>query len=473
MGSSYFPRVNINASYSITGPKGPTGNRGETGPTGFGPTGATGVSVTSMGLCGGKLRTNFDNGFTFETQNRIQGQTGNTILIAGISSGQGLNVFHGQSYAGTTLYFRNIRGSKSSSGRAEVSVGLSGESIHLEYTNQSSGYTLTISGSDTIKTFVGYSGSSLASIPKSIHGDSNSILIANFFEKTRGLGYSGGTGSSGITCNYVSGGTLTYVDSEGYVGFTRCNILNIDPACKANNSVDLQVKPKVFVADMKNTVTRVVIQNPGYTGIASAFTLIIANALNGPSAIGQGEKRFSVSPTGGIQWPFDLEPCFCGSDSVNVYHLFNMGYTTWYGSVASMSDATKFYSCPNGYVIQGITEGFGSCCFDDGTPGGSCAYITERDCNLKGNTVFWHEGFICGSSPCTKTGGCCISFSNKSALSSICLDGITCIDCIRGKVYDSFGNTYNGIDFTYLGNGVTCISGASANCPAPSGDSYA
>jgi hypothetical protein len=131
-----------------------------------------------------------------------------------------------------------------------------------------------------------------------------------------------------------------------------------------------------------------------------------------------------------------------------------------------MTNTSKFFDCPNGRIIEGITEGFGSCCYDDGTPNGVCEYLTKRECDAKGNTYpsFWHDSVICGSSPCAKTGGCCMNFisgSKKIENSYLCLDGITCINCLTGRVYDSEGKTYNAASFTYLGNGVTC---SSTNC---------
>lgn len=461
MGSSYFPRINTSASYSITGPTGPTGERGETGPTGYGPTGNTGPSVIAIGICGDKLRTTFDTGFTFETSNPIKGYTGNTILIAGLTFGGGISIFSGQSLEGGTLYFRQIRGRTSISGRAEVSVGISGSSVYIDYINQSSGLTIGITGSETIRTFVGYSGSTLISISKTYYGTTYSSFAAkNVFEKARGLGYSAATSISGVTCNYIDGGTLGYVDAQGYAGFIPCKILYIDPNCVGNNSVDVQIRNKVFVADMKNNVTRVILGNASHTTVASAITLVVMNAINGPTAIGQAEKRFKLaSATGSIMWPFDKEPCFCGNTAINVYHLYNMGGYTWYGSVGSMTDASKFFSCPNGKIVEGITEGYGACCYADGTPGGTCFYETEFNCNASGASAFWHQGVICGSSPCAKTGGCCISITAKpSEGSPVCLSGITCINCISGNI-SAYPNAFS---YKYLGNGVTCTSG---NCP--------
>jgi hypothetical protein len=54
-----------------------------------------------------------------------------------------------------------------------------------------------------------------------------------------------------------------------------------------------------------------------------------------------------------------------------------------------------------------------------------------------------------------------ISGSKKIENSYLCLDGITCINCLTGRVYDPEGKTYNAASFTYLGNGVTC---SSTNC---------
>ena len=455
MGSSYFPRITTASAYSVTGPTGPTGAKGSTGPTGYGPTGSTGPSITGMGLCGDFLRTTFSTGFTYQVTESSRGTTGDTVLIAGVSSSV-ISVFDGLS--GSTFIFRTIKGSTSVSGRAQITAGLSGDSIYLEYTNQSSGFTLGITGTETILTFVGYSGPTLASIPKTIYGTSSSILTKNVIEKTRGLGFSGATSAAGITCNYISGGTLTYVNSDGYIGYTACKIVRIDPDCLSNNTVDVQILNRMFVVDMKNKVTRVVLGNSPYSGIASAFTLVMMNAINGPTAIGQGEKRFQLaSATGSIMWPFNQEPCFCGPTGTNVYHFYSLGGYTWYGSVASMTDASKFFSCPNGKIIKGITNGFGSCCFDNGTSGGTCSYITQYDCGLLGASAFWHDSTLCSGTPCGKTGACCLRFTAKKAIDTfLCLPGITCIDCIAGRVYDTFGNTYNAQSFTYLGNGSTC-----------------
>lgn len=476
MGSSYFPRINTSLSYSITGPTGPTGDQGETGPTGYGPTGHTGFSIDTIGILGSKvLRTILTNPDplaplgtqTFTTKNLIRGVTGDTYLLLGFTSGTGYTLFYGKS-GDTYFKFRTITGKTSTSGRAEVIVGLSGNDIYIDYVNSSSGFTIGITGSDTINTFVGYSGSTLISISKTKYGTASIFATKNVFEKARGLGFTGSTFvSTGITCNYIGGGTLSYVDSEGYVGYTACKILYIDPDCIANNSTDLQIRSKVFIADMKNNISRVVLGNSSHPSNVTSFTLVMENALNGPTAIGQGEKRFKLAAlTGGVMWPFDLEPCFCGSSGTNVYHFFNIGGYTWYGSVGSMTDTSKFFGCPNGRIIEGITEGYGACCYDDGTVGGTCEYLTKRECDAKGNTYpsFWHNSIICGSSPCAKTGGCCLNFISdfkKAENSFLCLDGITCINCITGRVYDSEGKAYNASSFTYLGNGVTCTS---SNC---------
>jgi hypothetical protein len=450
MGSSYFPRINTSGSYSVTGPTGPTGERGETGPTGYGATGNTGNSVSGITLVSNKLRTTFSDGSTYDTQNNFKGITGETYLSLGFTFGSGLSLFAGRCGAGGTFNFWTIKGRTSASGRAEISVGISGNNILLNYINSSSA-------------FVGYSGGTFVSLPKTKYGSSSIFATKNVFEKARGMGFTGSTFPSGITCNYIAGGTLSYVDSEGYVGYTACKILYIDPDCVGHNTTDVQIRNKVFVADMKNNISRVILGNSSHPSIASSITLIIQNALNGPTAIGQGEKRFKLaSLTGGILWPFDLEPCFCGSTSTNVYHLFSIGGYTWYGSVGSVTDPSKFFDCPNGKIIEGLTEGFGACCYDDGSAGGTCTYTTSRQCASIGATSFWHNSVICGSSPCAKTGGCCMNFTSKGSENSyLCLNGITCINCIRGMVYDSNGDTYNAETFTYLGNGVTCTN---SNC---------
>jgi hypothetical protein len=458
MGSSYFPQITVAGSYSFTGPTGPVGETGSTGSTGYGPTGNTGPSITGIGLCGDKLRTTFSTGFTYETVSSARGITGDTLLIAGISS-PSISFFEGVcGSVGGTLTFRPIRGSVSTSGRAELTIGLSGDEIYIDYVNQSSGFTVGITGSETILTFVGYSGSTLASIPKTVYGSSSSIATKNVIEKIRGLGFSGATSSAGLTCNYISGGTLTYVNSDGYIGYTACKILQIHPDCISNNSVDVQIMNRMFIADMKNSVTRVTIGSSAYSGIASAFSLIVMNASNGPTAIGQGERRFQLSSaTGSIMWPFNQEPCFCGQSGTNVYHFYNMGGFTWYGSVASMTDVSKFFSCPNGNIIKGITNGFGSCCINDGTSGGTCSYRTQYDCGLLGASAYWHDSVLCSGTPCGKTGACCLKFTSTLASDTfLCIPGVTCINCISGRVYDAFGNTYNATSFTYLGNGSTC-----------------
>jgi hypothetical protein len=460
MGSSFYPSSKYSFSYGIPGPVGSTGERGPTGPTGYGSTGPTGSSISSMGLCGGKLLTTFDTGATYITSANFKGSTGNTVLIAGITVGNGLSIYAGET---RTLNFRKIRGITSLSGRADFQVGLCGDSLEFSYINLSSGFTLGITGSETVNTFIGYSGSAVTSIQKSRYGESSSISTRNIFEKARGLGYSGATSSTGVLCNYITGGTFNYIDSKGSSASAECKIVYINPDCVSKNSIDVEVRNKVFVADMKNNTTLVVLGETEDKNSASAITVVLMNPSNGPTASALGQKRFSLtSATGDIMWPFGVEPCFCGPTGTNVYHFFNVGGYTWYGSVAWMSDTSVFFDCQKS-VIQGISVPFGACCIADGTPGGTCIYESITDCLNRGASAFWHAGLTCGSNPCQKTGGCCMSFTDvKAENSSLCLNGITCINCISGMVYNPRGKTYNATSFTYLGNGITC---SSSNCP--------
>lgn len=454
MGSSYYPLSAQFSSNAATGPTGPTGERGNTGPTGYGPIGPTGASITTIGICGGKLLTTFDNGATFSTSLNFKGETGNTVLIVGITTGNGISIFSGNS---GTLNFRRIQGTGSSSGRAEFSVGLSGNSISFSYTNLSSGFTLGITGLSTVDTFIGYSGSTLASITKTYYGDASSFSMKNVFEKARGLGYSGATSTAGLTCNYILGSTFNYIDTSGASASTGCKVLYINPNCVSDNTVDLQMKNKVYVADMKGDTTLVVLGESYNKNAASAITLILTNSSNGPDARAISQKRFTLtSATGGILWPFGIEPCFCGKTGTNIFHFYNLGGFTWYGSVAYSTNPSTFFDCQRN-VITGISVPFGACCVIDGTPGGTCIYESITDCAKRGASAFWHTGLTCGSSPCAKTGGCVLNFSSVlSPESTLCIEGISCINCISGKVYNNKGKTYNAYSFTYLGNGITC-----------------
>ena len=454
MGSSYYP---LSAQYSTnaaTGPTGPTGERGNTGPTGFGPIGPTGSSVVNMGICGGKLMTTFDTGQTFSTSLNFKGETGNTVLIVGITTPSGLSIFSGNS---GTLNFRKIRGTTSLSGRAEFVVGLSGNNLFFSYSNLSSGFTLGITGLETVNTFIGFSGSTLSSITKTYYGNESSFSTKNVFEKARGLGYSGATSAAGVTCNYISGSTFNYIDTTGASASTGCKVVFINPDCVSSNSVDLEVKNKVYVADMKGETTLVKLGESYDKTVASAITVILMNAGNGPDARAISEKRFALtSVTGDIRWPFNIEPCFCGSTGMNVFHFYSIGGFTWYGSVAYSSDPSSFFDCQRN-TISGISVPFGACCIIDGTPGGTCIYESVTDCAKRGASAFWHSGLTCGSTPCSKTGGCVLNFSSIAAPeSTICINGISCINCISGKVYTNKGKTYNAFSFTYLGNGITC-----------------
>jgi hypothetical protein len=463
MGSSYYPISGYQASITVTGPTGPTGDQGITGPVGFGPTGNTGPSVSGMGISGDKLKTYFDNGLSFETSLAFKGQTGNTILIAGMSVGTGLSIYHGFSSDANTLNFIRIKGASSASGRAEFTVGLCGSTtIYLDYKNSASGFSLGITGISTIGTFIGYSGNTLISIPKTSYGDYSSFATKNVLEKTRGLGFSGATSNLGLPCNYITGGTFIYVDEAGFSAATGCKLLYIDPNCLSNNSVDLEMKNNVYVADMKENTTVVILGDPISYNSASSISLILMNAGNGPTAQKIGQKRFQLANTAAnIMWPFGVEPCFCGKTGLNAYHFYNVGGNTWYGSVAFMTDSSLFGSCQKA-VIQGLSVAYGACCINDGTAGGTCAFESMGECMKRGASAFWHAGLTCGSNPCAKTGGCCMSFGKDSLYSSLCLDGITCINCVSGRVYDNEGNTYNAYTFNYLGNGITCTS---TNCP--------
>lgn len=454
MGSSYYPLSAQYSSNAATGPTGPTGEKGNTGPTGFGPIGPTGSSVVSMGICGGKLLTTFDTGATFSTSLNFKGETGNTVLIAGISSGNGLSIFSGNS---ETLNFRKIRGTASSSGRAEFTVGLCGDNLFFSYSNLSSGFTLGITGLSAVNTFIGYSGSTLSSIKNAYYGEYSSFATKNVFEKARGLGYSGATSSAGITCNYIAGSTFNYIDTSGASASTGCKILYINPDCIAKNSVDVEIKNKVYVADMKGDTTLVVLGDSYNKNATSAITLVVMNSSNGPDARAISQKRFTLtSATGDILWPFGIEPCFCGSTGTNIFHFYNIGGFTWYGSVAYGSNPSAFFDCQRN-VISGIQVPFGACCIADGTPGGTCVYESITDCAKRGTNAFWHSGLTCGSNPCANTGGCFMNFSSfLTPDSTLCLDGISCINCISGRVYDNKGKTYNASSFTYLGNGITC-----------------
>jgi hypothetical protein len=462
MGSSYIPSSSTQLSYGITGPTGPTGDRGSTGSTGFGPTGNTGLSVVSMGICGDRLRTTFSNGSTYDTPGTIKGYTGYTRFYLGISS-QNISIFSGPTLI-DQFEFRTISGTASASRRATVTVGLtgvSGNDIYIDYINSSSNLSVSITGSSTINTFVGYSGSTLISIPKTIQGDSSSFLSSNVFEKARGLGFSGSTNSSGLPCNYITGGTIGYLDTAGNPSITGCQFVYIDPNCQSFNSVDLGIRNKAFIADMQGKITLVRL-GKSYTTNASSISVILMNASNF-SATNVDQKRFDVHGyTGSILWPFNREPCFCGQTGTNVYHFMNLGGNTWYGSVAYMSDSSLFNAC-NFQTLSILGVSFGACCVDDGSVGGTCSYEAYGDCLRKGTRVFWHGGLTCGSSPCAKTGGCCMRFADLlTEGSNLCLDGITCINCISGRVYDFKGNTYNALSFTYLGNGITCTN---SNCP--------
>lgn len=461
MGSSNFPISGYVVSYPATGPTGPTGDRGDTGPTGFGPKGNTGISVVTMGICGDKLRTIFSDGSTYETPNSIKGETGNTEWFIGISSSN-ISIFSGPTQNNERFEFRTIAGTGSVSGRARVTVGLtgaSGELVRIDYVNSSSDFGVAITGSSTINTFVGYSGSTLVSILKTIQGDSSSFLSSNVFEKARGMGFSGATNSIGLPCNYVTGGTIGYTNTQGNPAVTPCRVVYIDPDCESSNSVDLNVRNKVYFADMKSNLTLVRI-GKSYTSKASSITLVITNASNfaEPTA---DKKKFDVHGyTGSILWPFNKEPCFLGT---NVYHFMNLGGNTWYGSVAYTTFPEIVFGCAQPQALQILGISYGACCVDDGTPGGTCSFETYGDCLAKGTRVFWHEGLTCESGPCGKTGGCCMQFSSVlTEGSNLCVNGITCIDCLAGRVYDNKGNTYNAISFTYLGNGITCTT---SNCP--------
>lgn len=465
MGSSYFPSSSIELSFSITGPTGPTGDKGNTGPTGYGPTGNTGLSVISMGICGDKLRTIFSDGSTFDTPTASTGNAGFVRFSLGVSS-QDISIFAGRTAPDENIFnFRNIRGATSASGRAIVTIGitgLSGEQIHIDYVNRSSGFTIGITGQSSVNTFVGYSGSTLISISKTIQGENSSFLSSNVFEKARGMGFSGSTNSAGLPCNYITGGTIGYIDNNGLPAVTGCKFIYINPDCIASNAVDLEIRNKVFIADMQGQLSLVRIGN-SFTNKPSAITVMLMNSQNLNIGSDVDKKRFDVHGyTGAILWPFGKEPCFCGETGTNVYHFTNLGGNTWYGSVAFMSNVNAFSTCIT-HRTSPLGISFGACCVDDGTAGGTCSYEAFGDCFRKGTKVFWHGGLTCGSSPCAKTGGCCMKFSSVfTDGSNLCLDGITCINCISGRVYDNRGNTYNAISFNYLGNGITCTN---SNCP--------
>lgn len=465
MGSSYFPSSSLQLSFAITGPTGPTGDRGNTGPTGYGPTGNTGISVISVGICGDKLRTIFDDGSTYDTPESIKGTSGSVLFFLGISS-ENISIFDGRYSPTENIFnFRTIKGTTSISERAKVTIGITGQSgnfIHVDYTNRSSGYTLGITGSSTIKTFLGYSGATLVSISKTIQGDSSSFLASNVFEKARGMGFSGSTNSLGFTCNYIIGSTVGYTDADGNPAITGCKLIYIDPDCESFNSVDLGFRSKVFIADMQGQTTIVRI-GKSYTTKVSAITLILENAKNFQISTTVDKRKFDVyGYTGSILWPFGKEPCFAGETGTNVYHFTNLGGNTWYGSVAYMTNPSVFFDCFSPIVLP-LGVSFGACCIDDGTAGGTCSYETYGDCLRKATRVYWHAGLTCGSDPCGKTGSCCLKFASKfTEGSNLCIEGITCINCVSGRVYDYKGNTYNAYSFNYLGNGITCTT---SNCP--------
>lgn len=463
MGSSYYPSSGSGIFTAPTGPTGPTGSTGSIGPTGYGVTGNTGPSISGLGICGDKLRTYFDNGFTYETSSPLRGATGDVAFLFGISTNGELSVYSGFSFETSSFNFRKIRGATSSSGRAEITVDLLTEdTIKIEYFNSSSDFGIAITGASAINTFVGYSGNTLISLPKTYNEEYSSFAGKNVIEKVRGLGFSGATSSSNLPCNYITGGTFFYVNTSGISAEVSCKLVNITPSCVSTNSVDLGIKGNFFVADMQQNVTLVKIDNSQSLNYASAISVLLMNANNGPTAISVGQKRFQITD-GNILWPFNAEPCFCGNTGTNLYHFYSLGGSTWYGSVAFLSDISKFNSCQRS-TIMGLSVQYGACCIGDGTLGGTCSYETLYDCLSRGRNVFWHAGLTCGSAPCAKTGGCCLSFTvSPSTDSSICLDGITCTNCISGMVYDSEGKTFNAYSFTYLGNGVTC---SASNCPA-------
>ena len=468
MGSSYYSIIGYQASSAATGSTGPIGETGNIGPTGYGLTGNTGPSVVGMGICGGKLRTYFDDGSTYETPSYFKGATGNTVLFFGVSSPSELSLFSGFSQDSNTINFRNIRGTTSVSNRANISFALtSNDEVKINYTNSSSNYPLAITGASAIKTFAGYSGNTLISIQNTLYDNYSSFVSKNVLEKTRGMGFTSATGSDGSRCNYISGGTFFYKTQSGVSAATGCNIINIHPNCVSNSIVDMNMKNTVFVAKMQNKITLVKIDNSEPTTTASSFTLVIDLPNNGPTASSIGQKRFQLTNTNGkLLWPFGIEPCFCQSPAlgiaINVYHFYNLGGYDWYGSVSFMTDPSKFKSC-TAPLISGLSVQYGACCIFGGSAGNTCAYETYEECVSRNSKVFWHAGLTCGSNPCDKTGGCCLSFTQTPAQNStLCIDGITCTNCISGMVYDSQGMTYNAYSFTYLGNGITCTS---SNCP--------
>lgn len=473
MGSSYYPISGYQVSFAATGPTGPTGDRGVTGPTGYGPTGNTGPSVIGMGICGGKLRTYFDDGYTYETPSYFKGDTGNTVLFFGVSSPNELSLFAGFSQDSNTINFRKIRGTKSVSNRADITFDLtSNDEVKINYVNSSSSYPLAITGATAIKTFAGYCGNTLISIQNTLYDNYSSFVSKNVLEKTRGMGFTSATGSDGSRCNYISGGTFFYLTPSGVSAATGCDIINIHPNCISNSLVDMNMKNTVFIARMQNKITLVKIDNSQPTTTASSFTLMIDLPNNGPTASSIGQKRFQLTNQNGkLLWPFGIEPCFCQDPTLNlannVYHFYNLGGYDWYGSVIFMTYPSQFRSCV-GSLISGLSVQYGACCISGGSAGNTCAYETYEECIKRNSNVFWHPQLTCESNPCDKTGGCCLSFiSTPTENSTLCIDGITCSDCISGMVYDSKGNTYNASSFTYLGNGITCTS---SNCPVGEGE---
>lgn len=456
MGSSYFPALGLSFPPAPTGPSGPKGNTGSIGPTGYGSTGNTGPSVVGMGICGDKLRTYFSDGSTYQTTTSFKGETGNVVFTIGMSAGNGLSIYSGLSYDSNTLNFRTIKGTDSSSGRANVSVTLLSDStIKIDYSNSSSDFGIGITGATSIGTFVGYSGNTLISLPKTSYDIYSSFLTRNVIEKTRGLGFSGATSISGSLCNYITGGTFFYVNESGFSAETNCKVLHINPFCISGNEVDVRAKNNMFVADMQQNTTLVKIHNSDNENNASAISLLLFNANNGPTAISIGQARFQAID-GNVLWPFNAEPCFCGNTGTNLYHFYNLGGSTWYGSIAFLSNVSGFDICQRTRIL-GLSVQYGACCINDGSSGGTCSYESMGDCFARGSSAYWHAGLTCGSNPCQKTGGCFLYFTDQLAIdSSLCLNGITCINCISGRVYDSNGNTYNANSFVYLGNGVTC-----------------
>ena len=412
-----------------TGPTGPTGPIGNTGPAGPGITGGTGISVVGITLIDRYIITTFSDGSTYSTPSQAYGKTGSlTYLIDYANIGTGVSLAHSIENQ-TDLVLRPIRFVNTTSAPITINTTATDITVSLE-TSVASGITLYSAQNDK-NYLLNFKSGKLRRVADAIgitSSDGNysglAFVNANIFERVRGMGWTGSTGSvyctqspSGITCN-------------------------INPFISEYDGLMYGAKSRIFVGDFGGNTGSIYIEPCPNDGNAYGVELHLFNCIN-PANL---QNRFISQPA--ISWPFNKPPCFSIEGTTCDIRASFFGINgKWYGTAKSTNDfcrgATLFYSNCTFPTSGGMptTKSYlidieGACCKTDGT----CSQTSASSCD----GYFHGFGTTCGNTYdfiCNKPGACCFdgkypdtttgdtSLQNYETL-RFCTE-LTCTDCLQ------------------------------------------